>query len=157
VDARCEPQLRSADAADRRVQVVPEFSQIICHAVGEFTIGLSPHEFGGVELRRVGRKEMHVETRVRRDELAHDETPVNRTAIPQEVDGAAHVPEQMAQIGLDIQAGEVASATAKIQAQPSAFRRDRQPATRGDAVAAISMAHAGSLAARRPRFGAHWE
>jgi hypothetical protein len=100
---------------------------------------------------------MHVETRVQRDELAHDETPVNRTAIPQEVDGAAHVPEQMAQIGLDIQAGEVASATAKIQTQPSAFRRDRlarytRRCGRGDIDGA--RRESGRAA---PRFGAHWE
>jgi len=76
-------------STDRSTQVVAEFSEIIGGAVGKLTVGLGPHEFGRVELGRVGGKQVHAEPRVRCDELAHDETLVNRTAIPEEVDGTA--------------------------------------------------------------------
>ena len=71
--------MRLTQSTDRSTQVVAEFSEIIGGAVGELTVGLGPHEFGRVELGRVGGKQVHAEPRVRRDELARDETPVNRT------------------------------------------------------------------------------
>jgi hypothetical protein len=54
-------------STDRSIQVVAEFSEIIRGAVDKLTVGLGPHEFGRVELGRVGGKQVH--TLIDEDEM----------------------------------------------------------------------------------------
>ena len=93
---------------------------------------------------------MDLQARVARKKRLHLATPVDRTAVPEPVDGAAQVPEQMVQERADIEAGEITGATAEIERQPSPPGRDGQPAADREAVAAVAMTQIRRLPSRCP-------
>lgn len=95
VDARPEEMLRAAKAADRGVQSLPEIGQIIRRTVGERLVSLGPDVLRRIEFGRVRREVMDMQTRMLVEERSDLAPPVDRAAVPQQVDGAAQMSEQM--------------------------------------------------------------
>jgi hypothetical protein len=56
---------------------------------------LGPDILGRIEFRRVGREVMSMETRVLPEERLDLSAPVDRAVVPEQVDGAAQVAQQM--------------------------------------------------------------
>ncbi len=113
--------LRAPKAADGGVQSLPEIGQIIRRAVGERLVGLGPDILRGIEFGRVRREVMDVQARVTREEGLNLSTPVDGAAIPEQIHGAAQMPEQVMQEGADIETREIA----EIERQPPPGGRHR--------------------------------
>jgi hypothetical protein len=70
--------------------------------------------------------------------------------IPEQVDRAPEMPEQVLEKRSDVQAAEVPWAAPEVQCHAPALRRHRHATTDGEANVAIAVANAGGLPARPP-------
>lgn len=113
--------MRAAKAADSRVQSVPEIGEVVGGSVSEGPIGPCPNILGRVELRRVSGEIVDVQPRVGREEGPDLPPPMDRAAIPEQIHGAAQMPEQMLQEGPDVETREIPGPTAEVQRQPPSF------------------------------------
>jgi hypothetical protein len=87
---------------------------------------------------------MHPHSRVGGEDGRDFATAMNATAIPQEVHGAAQVPQQVLQERADIEPREVAGLPAEVEGHPAPPGRDAEPAADGQAVVAVAVADTGS-------------
>jgi hypothetical protein len=113
--------LRTPKAADTGIEVVPELDQVVGSAVGQGSVGARPDILGRIELGRIRGEIVDVQPGVSREEIPHLPAPVGGAAIPEQIHGAAKVPEQMLQKGPDVEAREIAWATAQVERQPAPF------------------------------------
>jgi hypothetical protein len=139
------------------VQSVPEFVEIVGCAIGERLISLSPHILRGVELRRIRGKVVDAQARMALEERPNLPASVDAAAIPKQLHGTAQVAEQVMQERADVEAGEIAGATAEIERQGTAAwarppTRCRPRSGRGGS----GGAHTGS-GRGVPRSGERWE
>ena len=115
--------MRATEAADRGAKSVAELDQIVRGAIGEGAVGLAPDVLGGVEFGRIGGEEVHVQPGMARAEALDVAAPVDGATVPEQIDGAPAVAQQVAKEGLDVEAGEIAGAAVEIE-------RDLAPAGR---------------------------
>ncbi len=76
---------------------------------------------------------------------------MDRAAIPEQVDRAAEVAQEMTEEGLDIEAGEIVGATPQVEGHAPAPRRYGQGTTDRQPVVPVAVADAWRLARGRPR------
>jgi len=129
---------------------LPEIGQVIGRAVGEGLIGLCPDILRRIEFRRVCREGVDMQARVLGEERLDFTTPVDRAAVPEQVDGAVQVSEKMVEKGPDVEAGEIVRATAKIERQSSPLGRQRQPTADRESVMTVAVAQTRRLSLRCP-------
>ncbi len=85
------------------------------------------------------------------EERADFAPTMNRPAIPEQVDRAAEMAEQVLEKRSDVQAAEISWPAPEIQRHASPLRRDRHATADREAIMAIAVAHAGGLAAGHVR------
>jgi len=68
---------------------------------------VAPEQLHGVEFGRVRRKPDDVEARMRRQPCTHEVVPVGAAAVPEQDDGAAHVPREVAEKPEDLRTSDV--------------------------------------------------
>jgi hypothetical protein len=76
--------------------------------IGESVIGLCPNILRRVELRRIGGEVMNLQPRVACEECSNLTAAVDGTAVPEQVDGASPMPEQVVKERADVEASEIA-------------------------------------------------
>lgn len=121
--------MRATQAASRAVQALAQLAEIVGRAVGEFMVGLSPHVLGGIEFRGVRREEVDIEPRMIGEERADFVPAMDRPPIPEQVDRAAEMAEQVLEKRPDVQAAEIPWPTPEIQRHAPTLRRDRHATT----------------------------
>ena len=70
-------------------------------------VSLCPHVLGWIEFQRVGGEVMLLESGMRSEESPDLSPAMNRAAIPEQVDRAAEVTQEVTEEHLDIETGEV--------------------------------------------------
>ncbi len=80
------------------------------------------------------------------EEGLHLAPAVDGAAIPEQVDRAAKMPEQVPKERADVETREIAGAASKIEREPLAPGRDREPAADGEPIVAVAVAQTGGLA-----------
>ena len=91
-----------------------ELAEIVGGAVSERMVSLRPHILGGIELRCVRREVVDIEPRMVGQERADVATSMDRAAIPEQVDWATPMTEQVVQEPPDIEAAEIPRTTPEI-------------------------------------------
>jgi hypothetical protein len=81
-------------------------------------IGLRPHVLGGIEFRRVRRKVVHPDPKMRHQERSDLAPAMDWAAIPEHVDRSAQMAKEMTEESLDIEAREIVTPAPQIQGQP---------------------------------------
>jgi hypothetical protein len=112
-------------------------------------VGPGPHVLGGIEFRRMGGEVVHMESRMRDEEVPDLPPPMDQPTIPQQVDPTAEVAQEVTQEGLDIEAREIVSDTGG-RGHALAFGRHRQSAADRQAIVAVPVPDARRLALGRP-------
>lgn len=92
-----------------------ECGEIVRGVIGEGTVGLGPDVLGGVEFGRIGGEEVNVEPGMARAEALDVVAPVDGATVPEQIDGAPEVTQQVSKEGLDVEAREIAGAAVKIE------------------------------------------
>jgi hypothetical protein len=107
--------LGATEPARRAIQAMAEFAEIIGGTIGEFMARLGPHVLGWIELRGVRREVVDVEPRMVGQERTDFATSMDRAAIPEQVDGATQMTEQVLEERTDVEAAEIPGATPEIK------------------------------------------
>ena len=105
----------AAQSARRIGQPFAEFVKIVRGAIGEGVVSVGPHVLSGIEFRRIRGEVMHMEPRMMDQELPDLAPAMDRPAIPEQVDRSAEVTQEVTEEGLDIEAGEIVSATPEVE------------------------------------------
>jgi len=124
---------------------VAEVDEVVWGSVGERPIRSRPDILGRVELRRIRGEMVDMEPRVSREEGPNLPPSVDGAAIPEQIHGAAKMPEEMLQERLDVEARQIPGSTAKIERQPPPSGRQRQAAANREAVVTVAVAQIRSL------------
>jgi hypothetical protein len=150
VDAGPQEILRAAESSRRIVQAMAEVAQVIGSAIGECLVRLGPHVLGRIELRGVSRKVMNVQPRMGGEERGDRMPSMDRAAVPEQVDRAPQMPEEVLEERADVETAESARATPEVERDASPFGRDHQPATDREAIVTVPVTHARRLPFGRP-------
>lgn len=75
---------------------------------------------------------------------------MNRAAIPEQVDPAAEVTQEVTEEHLDIETCEVVGPTPEVERHAPALRRHREPAANREPIVAVPVTDAWRLASGRP-------
>lgn len=94
---------------------------------------------------------MDSEPRMDGQERADFAPAMDRPPIPEQVDRAPEMSEQVLEKRSDVQAAEIPWAAPEVQCHAPALGRHRHATTDGEAIVAIAVANAGGLPARCPR------
>jgi hypothetical protein len=108
IDTGPEQALRAAESPDGTGQVSSELGKIVGGPIGQSLVCPVPDVLGRIELRGIGREVMDVHSGVAGERGRDFAAAVNASAIPQEIDRPAEVPEEILQEGADVEAAEVA-------------------------------------------------
>src|SRR5215831_5762217 len=98
-DAGHEKGLGAPKTSHRSVKLVPKIDEVVRGAVRQFPVGLSPNKLRRVELRCVRGEVVGAQPRMLRDKGLNFSMSMGTTAIPEEIDRAATVSEQVAEEG----------------------------------------------------------
>ena len=157
VDERGQELGPGADASDGAVKVLAEGPVILQTGVGELVaFDVAPDILVGIELRAVGRKVMNGHARMREQEGPGRPRRVRAQSIPDQIDGATNVAEQMAQepdrlstadaMAVQLEVEAVGSLTRPTHPWPPDHRADR----RDHAAVAVAVAQNWCQPVRRP-------
>ena len=135
----------ATQAAGRIGESVAQLAQIVGRSIGEAVVRLSPDVFGRIEFRGVRGEVVHMEPRMRSQEVADFTSAMNRAAIPKQIDRATQVVQEVTEESLDIEAGEIVRATPQVECHSPAFRRHRHRATDRQTIVAVQVTNAGRL------------
>src|SRR5262249_59951912 len=113
-------------------------------------ISLGPHVLGRIEFRCVRREVVGLESRMSRKECTDFSPAMNGTAIPEQVDRAAQMTQEVTEKGLDVDAREAVRPTPEVERHPPILRRDRHPAPDRQTIVAVPVPDAWRLALRPP-------
>lgn len=97
---------------------------VVGAAVGQSTFGVRPRRLHGIELRRVGRQGLQVQTSVTTAQISNWLATVNTGVVPNHDDVPPKVTQHMTQKGGDIGAEDVLLAKMEVQTEPSSFWAD---------------------------------
>ena len=99
--------LGTAQAARRVGEASTQFAEIIRRPIGEFLISLGPHVLGRLEFGRVRGEVVGLESRMTGEKRTNFAPAMDWTAIPEQVDRAAQMTQEVTEKGLDVEAAEV--------------------------------------------------
>ncbi len=88
--------------------------------------------------------------RIARAEALDVAAPVDGATVPEQIDGAPEVTQQVSKEGLDVEAREIAGAAVKIERDLAPPGRHGHPTADREAIVAISVPQIGGLPAGRP-------
>lgn len=150
MNAGPKESLGVSDAMHSVAQAAAKLDNIFGCAIGQRVFGFGPYKLIRVKFWGVGREPMHMESAVMEEELLDDCAPVDGAAIPQEHNGCAHMPEEVAQKGNDLHPRDVDGMEAKVKSEPLSRRGDRDGGNGRDPVPAVAVSEDGGTADRRP-------
>jgi len=101
-----------------------EFTEIVGRPIGEFTVSLRPHVLGWIELWGVRRKVMHVEPGMVGQEHTDFAAPMDGPTVPEHIDRAPQMAQQVLEEGADVEAAEIARTAPKIERHALPLGRD---------------------------------
>jgi hypothetical protein len=87
-------------------------------AIGQIRVVFAPDVFRRVEFGSISRKPFNMNAMTSIEKIPHFPALVDGSAIPEEEDGSAKVPEKMSQKREDVQAREIMGAHSDIESQP---------------------------------------
>jgi len=99
--------LGTAQAARRVGEASTQFAEIIQRPIGEFLISLGLHVLGRLEFGRVRGEVVGLESRMTGEKRTNFAPAMDWTAIPEQVDRAAQMTQEVTEKGLDVEAAEV--------------------------------------------------
>ena len=97
---------------------------IIGTAVGQFPFGQGPHALVGIQLRRVGRKVLDLETRMATKEVGQPRPLVSLGIVEQDDERSSEMAQQMSKEGADSPTSDVIQAELIVEPQPLPSRAD---------------------------------
>lgn len=119
--------------------------------VGKFRFGEMPHPFFGIELGRIGRESLEMESGVGAAQSADQIAPMDAAVVPQNDDEAAQVAQEMTQEVADLGLLNVLGMQAIVQPQALPYGTDREPRNHRDLLTpALAVTNDRSLPARGP-------
>jgi hypothetical protein len=102
-----------------------ELAKIVRCSIGECTVSLGPHVLGRIELRRVRREVVDVESWMLGEERADLASSMDRATIPKQVDRTPQMAQELAEEGLNVETAESAGPTAEVKRHPPPLGRHR--------------------------------
>lgn len=118
--------------------------------VGQAALSLLPNAFVRVELGRIARKAVEMQSGMAGLQRTDGFAAVDRAVVPDQDHGTAEVSEQVAQEGADLRLSNVVREEQEVQAIASPPRAHRNAGDRGDPIAALTMAKQRRFATRCP-------
>lgn len=149
-DAAAELALGTPDPLERAEKVCSQGRDTVWPAVGQAAFREGPDAFVGVQLGRVGGKELEVEAGECLAKGRDGRALVDLAVVPQHDNGAAQVPQQVAEEGADVGLVDVRGLHAVVEAKVAAARADRDAGDDGQLVAALPDPEHRGLPPRRP-------
>lgn len=116
-----------------------KIGDILGSTVGQCGLCLGPNELIRVEFRCIRWKPMHFEPWNSLQKLFDEDPPVNASAIPEEDNGAAEVPQKVSQKSNNLHAGDVGRVEAVIEAESSGRGRDGNSGDCGNSIALVAV------------------
>lgn len=148
--AAAKPRRRALEGMKRRIEPLVEGIQIIGPTIREAGLGIRPDAFVRIELGRVGRKKLEVETRVAAAQFANRRALVDRSIVEDGNHVASqmtqHVTEEVAHLGL----ADVVAVAAEVESHPTADRADRQSRDHRETIVPVVVGNLRGLSAGRP-------
>ena len=112
--------------------VVEELVLGIGPTVGELGLGEVPHAFFGIDLGRVGREALELESGVGAAQSPDQVAAVHAAVVPQDDDGAVQMAQQMTQEVADLGLLNVLGVQAIVEPEALTCRTDGEPGDGGD-------------------------
>ncbi len=142
---------RASDAVNRANDAFHQLIDILWAAVGECPFGQGPNSFIRVKFRSVGREMFDGEPRVSREELPEGPALVRGGVIQENNEGAAELPQQLAQKQADFFLTDVVVEEEVVEAQAVSLGAQRDAGNDGDFIPApLPIMEEGSRAPRCP-------
>ena len=110
---------------------------VIGTAVGQFPFGQGPHTLVGIQLGRIGRKVLDLETRMPAKQLAQRRPLVGLRIVEQDDERSSEMAQQMSKEGADSPTSDVIQAELVVEPQPLTSRADGD--RRDDRYAIVTM------------------
>ncbi len=150
MDASPEAALGSLDVSQRAAKVAMHHGEVLGATVGEAPFGVGPDGFIGVELRRVGRKQLEMEPRKPAADFSDPLSFVNARVVPDHDDAPTEMAQQVAEKIAHLAVPDVLRVALEVQADALAVGRDGDSRDHRDATMPVAMTDEGRLPARRP-------
>ena len=130
-----------------------QLREIVSLAIREALLGQLPDSLIGVELRRIGRESLQVESRCASAKLTDELASMGVPTIPQDDDVPRELPEQSSQEVAGLELSDVFRVELKVKVEALAAGRNRDSRDGGDPVAPIEVMNRGRLAHGSPGAG----
>jgi len=143
VNPATKPARRLLHGAKRGVQPPVEGIQIVGPTIGQTGLGIGPHAFVWIELRRVGREGLEVEPRVAATQLPNRFALVDRGIVEDRDDLASQVSQQVAEEVADVGVADIVAMATEVESHPPAPGADREPGDDGQTIVAVAVVDPG--------------
>ncbi len=130
-----------------------QLREIMRLAIRESLLGQLPDTLVGVELRRIGREALQVQPRGAGAQLPHELASMGMSAVPEDDDVPADLPEQLSQEVAGLELSDVLRVELKVQVEALAAGRHRDPRDDREPFASVDVVHRGRLAHGSPGGG----
>jgi len=120
------------DPGEGATELSVEFRKVVGGTVRQTTLGVGPNELGRMELRIVGGERIDVEPRWALQEVAYQDSPMDRAPIPQKHDWTAPRAQEIAEEIPDLHPRNVGPMKLHPQSQALAMRRNGESGDRRD-------------------------
>lgn len=132
---------------------VHQSRQIAALTVGELLLGQLPDSLVRIELRRIGWETLQMKALGAGTELADEQATMGIATVPENEDMALKVSEQLTQEVACLQLSDILGIELKVEIQPLAGGRNRDPRDGRDAVTPIEVMNRRRLADGSPGGG----
>lgn len=143
----------SADRLQRSGDTGQKLGTVARAAVGQHALGEFPHALVGIEFRGIAWKADQVKAPHSAGEFSDEAAGVGRASVPEQVDVAAQVPEQMAQKVAGLFLPDVLEVELEVELEALSAGADADRRDGGHPIAPIQVPEDGSLTHRCPRSG----
>ncbi len=150
VDAGAEIPPVRADVFQGLCHGGQQFRGVMGLAVREALLGQSPDTLVRIELRRIGRESLEVNSLRAGAELAHEPSAMRIPAVPQHEDVTTDLAKQSAQEVTGLELPDVVCVELKVEVEALATGRNRDARDHGHPVASVEVMDCGRLAHGRP-------
>lgn len=150
LDACAQLRLRRRDVVQRLRDLDHQLQKVVRAAVGQLALGERPDVLVGIDLRRVGREVLDMESRMTPSQLTQGIALVGRGVVEDHDHVPGQVSQQQAQELADLELPDVGQMQAVEEAQVLAPRAHRNTGDDRDLVPPVAMAVDRRATARRP-------
>jgi len=113
-------------------------------------LGLGPDKLVRIEFRGIGREAMDMKPLMLAKEIFDDDAPVDGAAVPKEHHRSTQMPEEVAQEGDDLHAGDIVRVETKVKPEMPLGRGYGDTGDDGNPIPSVAMLKKGGLPNRRP-------